>query len=54
MTGGDVQIVGDILGEGLDADEAADMITFANELAGANDDAIDFPTYVQLAKRIIR
>ena len=48
-----LQVVNEILGESLDKDEAADMIAFANEVAAASGDAIDFPAYVQLAKRII-
>ncbi|KAK9841590.1 hypothetical protein WJX74_008428 [Apatococcus lobatus] len=47
------QVVNQILGESLDSDESADMIAFANEMAAASSDAIEFPTYVQLAKRII-
>lgn len=48
-----LQVVSQILGESLDADEAADMIAFANEMAAASGDAIDFPAYVKLAKRVI-
>lgn len=44
----------EVLGEGLDPEEAADMIVFANEMAGASGDDIDFPAYVQLVKSIMK
>ena len=46
-------MVAEVLGESLDEDEAADMIAFANELAGVSGNAIDFSAYMHLAKHII-